>query len=170
MKKQSDTRALLGLTQHEMARLLGISRTQLAMHEWEGRQLPIGSMQKIAALLENVETSRKAQERAPKSEQLQAKQRLEKLLKQNEYRSLLVDRKISAAEKKRDTAEKVRLLNGFLKTIAKGIAETTVAGAIERKAAKTVKNPVADTLLELEINREVLKFERNLLEQRLKAL
>ncbi|MBS7786620.1 hypothetical protein KIH23_04870 [Flavobacterium sp. CYK-55] len=76
MKKQHPFRTMLGLTQQEIAMLLGVSRSQWAMHELGQRDLPLEAQQLLAEMLtalQPVVTQRKAP--VPSLKQLKETQR-----------------------------------------------------------------------------------------------
>ena len=51
MKNKSNIRALTGMSQENLALLLQVSRSQIAMFETGKRNLPIQAMEKLALLL-----------------------------------------------------------------------------------------------------------------------
>ena len=51
MKKENAIRKLLGINQHDLALLLQVSRSQVAMYESGKRRLPLQAMEKLSKLL-----------------------------------------------------------------------------------------------------------------------
>ncbi|HEY0046463.1 MAG TPA: helix-turn-helix transcriptional regulator [Flavobacterium sp.] len=170
MKKQSELRMMLGISQQEMATLLGVSRSQVALYETGRRQMPIGTTTKLAALFVQIQ----AQQKQAKSSQLpqdkeMRKHQLEKLLHENQYQQLHCERQMAAALKKHDATAKVQQLSNILTAqIAKDSSEKAVVNLILAKASRGSIDDQSAYLLQLDIRLEVLNFERELLERKLR--
>ncbi len=102
MKAKSDYKALLGLNQHEIAELLGVSRSQYLMFEIGRRDLPLAATQKLATLLVQVQSQKvRAKRKSESANTSELKELLNKMLRENQYQQLLAERKIAAIDSKR---------------------------------------------------------------------
>ncbi len=170
MKKDSAVTKMFGLSQHDMAMLLGVSRSQLAMYELGQRSLPTAAMLKLASLMQQQGRQKQANKNPDlKKQQAKIKTLLEKMLRENEYQLLRMERKIAGVSKKIETAGKLTQLAGYLESGEdKKEIDKVTHDFIKRKALKTVDSDDAVLLLQLEIKKELLVFEKSLLEARLK--
>jgi transcriptional regulator with XRE-family HTH domain len=102
MRKGKPTCKELGLKQEELAVLLNISKGQLAMFETGKRDLPIAAMQKLAPMLQFVqeESLKSGSAEVMKFQAADKKKVLAHLLKENQYKQKLLERKLEIAEKK----------------------------------------------------------------------
>ena len=101
MKKTPTFRELLGFSQEELALLLQVSRSQIAMYESGKRNLPIIAIEKLAVMLAQ---SKKANATiaAKKNCFMDEQKFLEKLLLKNAHQQLIMDKKIIVLEKKQN--------------------------------------------------------------------
>ena len=103
MKKRENIRDAFGISQEDLAIVLKVSRSQLAMFETGKRQLP------STALLQLAEILRYLQEDASKSadttsllkaQAIQKEKALEHLVKENHYKQFALEKKLNVLEKK----------------------------------------------------------------------
>lgn len=172
MKKENTLRSELALTQQDMALLLGVSRAHYAMYELGKRDLPLAAMQKIAAIISQTERpstlSKNLLQKEKKQQQAQRLQQLQRLQRENEYQQLSVAKKIAAAAKKQPANGKRRLLADFLaNTFGDNATENAKAKLVISKVSKIITAKEEEELLKLEIRKEVLEFEKSLLESKL---
>ena len=102
MKKQENIRALFGIPQEDLAILLKVTRSQLAMFETGKRDLPIAAMQQIAPMLQFVqeESLKSGSAKVLKFQTAQKKKVLAQLLKDNQYKQKLLEKKLEMAKNK----------------------------------------------------------------------
>jgi transcriptional regulator with XRE-family HTH domain len=163
---------LLGINQHEFAMLLGINRVQVALYETGKRQLPSSAYGKFADIMVQVTAQQalsKPEDPLPKNEK--QKLQLEGLLRENQYQFMTCERRITTVQKKQDATVKMQQLMVSLNTqSSKGPSEKAAGVLISSKASEYKSDLLSADLLKLEIRLEVLKFEKQLLEKKLKEL
>lgn len=168
MKKQHPIRTLLGLTQAQIAMMLGVSHGHWAMYEIGKRDLPLQPKERLAEMLLFLKTNEGAEKQMRKSVSNAELEQAARLLKDNEYQRLTLEKKLAKAEEKHSAQLRLSLLTDYLENRAAketGKAGFTLPG--KRKAA--TKKPDNDTLLaEYRHQMALLNFEKKLLESKLK--
>lgn len=174
MKKEPTITALLGITQHEAAMLLCVSRSQWSMYELGKRDLPLAAKQLLAALLAYVQTPVTAAVSRPYLVQQQAKkqQKCEDLLRENEYQQLVIAKKIAVLNKKQESQARMLQLAAFLDNQHAGskTADTAISKTIAAKVSKAVADECSAVLMEHEVKQELLVLENLLLEAKLRKI
>lgn len=173
MKKEHPIRIRLGLTQEEMATLLGITRAHWGMYEIGKRDLPPAANQLLAELLAHLQpTPRKTTKSEVKAQRDQQRLQLEKLLHENQYQQLLLQRQMVQAEKKSTAQQHLPLLADFLsRSTAKNPATANAkASLVLQKIKKTSVHDYDTTLLQQQIKLQTLQFEQQLLESKIKDI
>jgi transcriptional regulator with XRE-family HTH domain len=169
--KKNDIRTLLGITQQEIATLLGIHRSQWSMFESGQRDLPLAAQQLLAEILTHVNSTEKPAKSESHSDKQNAKnqQQLERLLRENEYQQLRLARKIAAVEKKHTAQLQLSLLVEFLNHRQATTGKIAGAGheSISRKVVQADTTNHAAILIEHHLKQELLHFERSLLESKI---
>ncbi len=140
MKKQETIKDLFGLSQIEMAMLLGVSRGQWSMFESGKRSLPTAANLLLADMLAHMQSAEaKTATDLPKSSHAQSKQQLEALLKENEYQLLMVVQKIAALEKKQEANAKALEISSYLTSRSK-YDRTYTADLVKSIASRATKS------------------------------
>lgn len=103
MKKDNAIRDLLGVSQEDLALLLNVTRSQLAMYESGKRDLPVAAKVKLATMLKLLQESA-SQKTVPephvkKQEQL-SENWIKELVTINKIRQMALEKKIKRIEKK----------------------------------------------------------------------
>jgi transcriptional regulator with XRE-family HTH domain len=171
MKKQHPIRTLLSLKQEEIAMLLGISRARWGMYEIGKRDLPLPAMQLLAEMLTyEKESNPIAKPTSDKQQQERQYQELECLLRKNEYQQLLLERKMAVTQKKQKAQLGLSSLVGFLNNRkAKDTdPKSMYFGNFARKAQQTPAADHATILMQQELKKEVLQFEKKCIEAKLR--
>ncbi|MES2864249.1 MAG: helix-turn-helix transcriptional regulator [Bacteroidota bacterium] len=174
MKKRDNLRNILGITQEDLAVLLKVSRTQLSMYELGKRDLP------IAAKIQLVEMFKYIKEDASKSLntstllkalELQKKKTLEQLVKENQFRQLQLEKKITAAEKKYKSNLAALQLMEYLgnKDYKKETFTIGFIKVIEAKAASELNKNGLTLLTKYQIEKEVLQAEEKILTSKINS-
>ncbi len=157
----------LGLKQEELAVLLNISKGQLAMFETGKRDLPIAAMQKLASMLQFVqeESLKSGSAEVLKSQTEQKKKVLEHLLRENQYKQKLLEKKLEIAEKKFQSNCTAMQLMRFLEIDAskKGDSPNGLIKGIEARAVKELEQNSWEVVVKLQIQKEVLLMEEKML-------
>ncbi len=174
MKKENPICSLLGVTQHDMALLLRVSRSQWSMYELGKRDLPVPAKMLLAEMLTHISSPAASAKSVPHIEKQQdkTKVRLERLLRENDYQQLLTAKKIASAEKKYTAQLRVLQLVDFLNSHPNSHAsrqEGQLAG-MARKASKAIEMAGLTDLTQYQIKRDMLEIEKLLLESKLRSL
>jgi len=170
MKKDS-IKSLLAATQVEMAMLLGVSRGQYSMFESGKRDLPVAAKQVLAEMLAHRSAQMSQTKKPTKAEvsQQRSKRReqLKRLQSENNFQLQVIDRKIAAAFQKQQESANRKVLVDFMNSTAQKGAEDGKAWLIKGQSFKNRYRDADDELLALEVRREVLEFEREVLGRKL---
>lgn len=157
----------LGIKQEELAMLLNISKGQLAMFETGKRDLPTDAMVLLAPMMQFVqeESLKSGSAEVLKFQTEQKKKVLGQLLKENQYKQKLLDRKLEIAEKKYQTNKTAIQLMQFLEKEAtkKGDSPNGLLKIIEARAATELKKNNWELVAKLQIQKEVLLMEEKML-------
>lgn len=172
MKRGSNPRVLLGLTQDEMAMLLNVSRSHWSMYELGKRELPTSALLILADIMAYTETV--AGKTAPKTEHVVRQEEtlveaLTKLLKENLYQQEHVARKLAALEQKQEAQLKTQLLVDYLKAKKpnhKGL-ESGLLNLINAKATNGVTPKDLLQMTRWQIKLILLQEEKKLLQERI---
>lgn len=171
MKKDYTISTYLGMTQQELAMLLGVSRSQFSMFELGKRDLPLAAKQLLGELLNYIQSyevsAKSALPDAPKASLPQ----LERLQRENHYQQLLTERKIAEATKKLQAQARLLQLSVFLSS-RKGSSATAIKfpTVLARKTNKATETPLLELIVEQQLRKELLELENLLLESRLLKL
>ena len=162
--------AILGISQENLANLLQVSRSQIAMYELGKRSLPVPAMEKLATMLTLLQDKSTKRE-VKKNNAVEEQNLLKKLLLKNSHQQLIVERKIIAIEKKQKAlATSKKLIAHLLKNEGKiNKNELVVLKSIEVKLKKQEIEKYNTALLQLEIKKEVLVFEEKVLQKKLQS-
>ncbi len=166
MQSKTNYTALLGVTQLELAMLLGVSRPLVALFESGKKSLPATAMMLLAQMLEKVQTAEKATQAATQ-DQSEAKLHLDKLLADNAFKQLLVARKIEALQNKIAAGWRRAQLIDFLD--AQRLDGKDKRGLLTQKNQKPAKVGNTTQLADLQMQQELLAYEAQLLLTRLET-
>ncbi len=172
MKKDATIRTSLGLSQKEISMLIGITRSQWSMYEIGKRDLPLPAKQLLIEMLTHAQSPNAISKPTHDKQQSdRQRQQLERLLRENEYQRLLLARKMATTQKKQESQLGLLSVVGFLKNL-----ETNNAAAVKiyqadlsRKANQTLAVDYATILMQQELKKEVLEFEKKCIEAKLRA-
>ena len=112
MKKTNSIRQQLGVTQENLALLLKVSRSQLSMYELGKRDLPVEAKKQLAEMLQHAQKNSSKHTKSVTAEKkriMLREKEIKRLLASNQYKTLLVERKIKALEKRIGKEEDVYL-------------------------------------------------------------
>jgi len=160
--------AILGISQENLANLLHVSRSQIAMYELGKRSLPVPAMEKLATMLTLLQDKSTKRE-VKKNNAVEEQNLLKKLLLKNSHQQLIIERKIIAIKKKQKAlVTSKKLIAHLLKNESKMKKnEFAVIKSIEVKSKNQDIENYAVLLLQLELKKEVLAFEEKLLRKKL---
>jgi transcriptional regulator with XRE-family HTH domain len=160
--------ALLGITQFELGMLLRVHPSQISMFESGLRDLPLASKQLLAEALVHVQTRQEdAKQVAHEAKQVYKKEQIECLLRKNENHRLEAVRKVTAAEKKNSSKERLLQILDFLDNHKSNEVRSGFAyEPLTRKAIKAKKTDSMAALVAAELKLEMLENEKILLESK----
>lgn len=168
MKSNNNFRALLGIKQEDLALLLNVTRSQLAMYELGKRDLPVAAKLQLAEMLQHVQESKaqRVQHLPLEKKQADEKKRVVAgLLQINQHHQLILEKKIKALEKKQEASLAKMSLAGYLgQHYLKNDIEHHLLKSIGAKAQKDLEEKGWALLLQYQIKKEVLKAEAKFLE------
>ena len=166
MKKETSISASLGLTHEDMAMLLGISRSLYTLFEQGKRQLPTAALLKLSEL--HCDMPSDASKMLKPKAQEQTRTAFEKLLGDNEYALALLERQIAVAEKKERANANLMHFSKLLEDRKHSKSGSLAVDCITAKASRASKAQVSTDLILLQHRKEILEFEKKLLESKLK--
>jgi transcriptional regulator with XRE-family HTH domain len=169
MKKTSPLRALLGISQDDMAQLLGLSRSQVSMFESGKRDLPREAKILVAPMLAHATKAtlkREAEETQPNPKQHQC---LKQLLQENELQRMSIARKLYNTKELHQKNLAVLSLTSFLTKSNGHRTErfNLVVQSIKSRAHQALATCDETVQLKYEIKTELLELEKLLLEEHL---
>ncbi len=173
MKKRETICTLLGTSQIEMAMLLKINRSQWSMYESGKRDLPLAAKVLLGDMLTHVKLAKaKASKRPSKQGKQETKEKLEKLLKENEYKVLVTDKKVAALEKKQvKTTAALHLINYFENNTDKKQTDIEdLSKRIQIRTKKEIERHGLPILVAHQIKQQVLQYEAKLITAALKKI
>jgi transcriptional regulator with XRE-family HTH domain len=161
---------LLGLKQEEMAVVLKISRAQWSMYLSGKRSLPIAELLKLAEILDSVKQQDNLSAINLNSDlEPERKDFFQKLLKNNQFQQILLERKIKKFQNKFKTS------NNVIKVVSHLESKTENANEIQQSFLNVLKTNARTEIKkynlvfqeQLQIKLEVLKFEEIALNKKL---
>lgn len=167
MKKEQTITALLGVSQQDVAMLLGVSRSQWSMFESGQRDLPLHAKQLLGEILTHLQAQEAAAKSTPALPQQAKLDQLERQLRNNEYHQLVLARKIASTTKKQQAQARLLLLTDFLRSHhSSKKANPQVHQVLAAKASPALEAQLSDAITELQYRLETLELEKLLLESR----
>jgi transcriptional regulator with XRE-family HTH domain len=167
MKKIHPLRESLGLSQQDMASLLGVTRSLYSLYELGRRSLPHAASMLEAELTLHVNAPKAAAKMASDAEKQTVTQKhLAKLIRHNELKQRRIEKALTALRASRETATRQLHLDSFAG--AKGVALHAAAKEfIKAGASAKLGDRAAARLFDLEVKQQVLAFERQLLDAKM---
>lgn len=158
---------MLGLTQDEMSRIVGVSRSQWSMYELGRRELPMGAMQVVSKLLSGLKSAEKA--RKISTDNTDDMQRIVKrLLDENLFQQTSLKREIFATENKLAERERRMFLVEYFKSgdfEPRHQAVTLIPAARNNSTLNDKK--ISENLLVQNLKLEMLQEEEKILRSKL---
>ncbi|SCY37067.1 helix-turn-helix domain-containing protein [Flavobacterium caeni] len=167
MKKQNSLRTLLGLSQQDMAMLLNVTRGQYSMYECGHRNLPHHAAQLLSELLLHANAPQTVQKQSNAHDT--ERHHLEALLRENQYQQLLLEKKTKALEKKHNASLHAGRVVDFVKARNAQRKNNDRPLAVPARKA-SANDDYVKMGIDFEIKRELLVYEKKLLEQKIKDM
>jgi transcriptional regulator with XRE-family HTH domain len=167
--KKNETRAILGLTQQEIAMLLKVSRSKWSMYECGARNLPSeANLRLLEMMMYMLTPEAQALQNVPnqKQEESKTKRILEHRLKENEYQLRVIARKITATQEKVAKYAKAVQLMHFL-NLPEQVEKALAPRVLDSITAIAVRNFNENNsqLSLLLIDQELLQVQQEVLEK-----
>ena len=167
MKNKNNIRALTGMSQENLALLLQVSRSQIAMFESGKRNLPIQAMEKLALLLtlsQKESTTTETKKATPTQEQ----EFLQNCIVKNKHQQLLVARKITSFIKKQERIAVLEKMSRLIMQEEKNLKNYDLS-LLKYRTTKNQTQPNFNTqLVALQLKKKVLEYEEQLIKEQLK--
>ena len=171
MKREQTLSKILGVSQLDMAMLLGITRGRWSMYEIGKRDIPVNAKVILAEVLTMVEPVKNVDKSIPTPQPKYLQQHIEHLLSENKYLRLVAERNLAATQRKHAAQEKLVLLQQHLESFRddKRLRQGALDG-LTQKASKAGQDTVGVLLAKQQLRLELLNNEKDFLEWRLKGL
>lgn len=166
MKKRTDVKNMLGLTQNEMAMALGITRSQWTMYKSGQRDLPLEALQQFSVLLQGVQkekTSKTAQDFI-KQEQHKTNEKLKEAYENTQIKLSRVQKEIDTIEKQRTECFAALKTATFLEN---NNDKFGLASSIKARAIKSLHKYSLYNLEKLQMQKENFEILKNKLMKRI---
>lgn len=161
-KKMKSISKALGLTQEELAFLLGVTRSQLSMYQLGKRNLPPEAKLKLSELLQAVtNTNTSKQNKIALEKNPTTTKWIAELLLVNQQKQLATEKRLQQLQRKIEKEKVATQLMNFLKREEK-FKTSKVVKAI---ALKNTSNNSEEILLKLTLKLEVLQAEEKILKK-----
>lgn len=167
MKNKNNIRALTGMSQENLALLLQVSRSQIAMFETGKRNLPIQAMEKLALLL-TLSQKESTTTETKKSTRTQEQEFLQNCIVKNNHQQLLVARKITNFIKKQERIAVLEKMSRLIMQEEKNLKNYDLS-LLKYRTTKNQTQPNCNTqLIALQLKKKVLEYEEQLIKEQLK--
>jgi transcriptional regulator with XRE-family HTH domain len=174
MKNETSTTTLLGITQQELAQLLKVSRPLITLYEAGQRDLPGHAKPLLADMLSHMQSPETAAKNALHAERQNhaVAACLASRLKENEFKSLQITKKIAAASKNLEAAlKRAHLVEFFTARASNKIKDPgELPARLPGKRNKPTKKDTSIKLTEMVLEQEMLAHEKTLLESKLRKI
>ena len=170
MTIRTDFKNILGMTQDEIANLLGVTRSQLSMCELGKRDLPLAAKEKLAAVLTGLQTNQSSSEFSNLIKETQKKKLYEwhlKEFKTHEFKVLHLERKLLKANEMRKKAFKALEVVTYLETQADNNRLQSLAQSIKNRATTTLNKYSLQHLESLALKKEAHQMLKLQLQKKL---
>ncbi len=167
MKKTVKLNKILGLNQNDTAILMGITRSQWSMFESGKRQLPPHATVLLSEILKHLNGfDNQAFEH---HQQEIAQNKWKELQRENEFKLLQIEKKIESTTKKLSSALGLQKLVDFVKTTqAEKLPVPQIKNFLSQRKKTNILSELTELLTEQQHQKELLDFEKKLLESKLK--
>ena len=171
--KNETIKNMLGLSQEEAAMFFGITRGQWSMFVSRKRDLPLAAIQKLASLLQYLQTEKPLSESRQELEKAEIETLQHKLqqdlltIKIKQYKVVQKIIKMEATRKECFAALEVAQ---FIENQNDKHAIDSLADYIKKRVMKTLKQNDLYALTDLELKKENLEVQKLTLEKRIKGL
>jgi transcriptional regulator with XRE-family HTH domain len=169
-RKAQEIKGLLGFSQDEMAQLLRLHRNSVSRFELGNGHIPHHSNVLLGAMLRYIQ-SPEAKAALPamlEEQQTKEAEKLQKLIKENEYQYERLSRKLHKAQATYAYNEKATTLLHFLRENAAELPEVSpdLLQVLENRVEASLQKLGKADVLALELKVDLLVYEKMLLERK----
>lgn len=165
MKEKDTFKKIVGVSQEEMAILLGISRTQWSMYECGQRDLPMAAAMEFAKMMEYLKnnSSKKMETKAfLKEEKIRIQDILNKAIKKNEYKIFKLNEKIERAERLYHYGVSTLRMVDYLDTQPDNERSSGLKEVLKAKALVSLRKN-KDRIRKYSYDKEMIELQNNLM-------
>lgn len=168
MKTNSEIRKMLGLSQKEIAKLLGVSLSQWAMYEIGQRDIPLSGMKKIGEVLGYLQHAipEKGEEFVVVEKQKE-QQWVEQEYAIQSHKLELVHRNILSMEHQRTKCFQALTVLGYLEQFPDDISAKDLALDIRERVEENLSKNSSSKLQELYLKKESTELLKNKLAEKI---
>lgn len=171
MKNDTTIKSQLGLSQEEMAMLLGITRSQWALFNTGKRDIPLNAKQQLATIFTNLQKKKSFAPLSAKYSQTEKKktqQWLDQEYKTVKHKQLYLLRKIKTVENIRKECFAALEVVHQLEGQKDNERLVNLAQIIKKRVLKTLEKNSLQHLNELELKKETLEMSKLKIEEKIK--
>ncbi|HSD14588.1 MAG TPA: hypothetical protein VLB74_08060 [Flavobacterium sp.] len=173
MRKPSTIKHILGLSQDEMAMLLGITPSQWSMFKSDKRDIPLAAKEQLAFLLQSIQKKEVLSEEGQQlrnAERDKTKEKLRQELQKVKIKSTRLEKQISVLENLR-TESLAALEVSVVLAVQKANQRTVVlAESIRLRALNNLKKHSLFKLADMQIKKESFELLRSKIEEKIKQM
>ncbi len=169
MKKRPEIKNMLGLTQEEMAMVLGITKGQWTMYKSGKRDLPLEALERFSMLLQGVqkEKTSKTAQHFIKEEQRKTTTKIKEEYENTQIKLSRVHKEINTIEKQRTECFAALQTAAFLENHHDTVG---LASSIRTRALKSLQKYSLYKVEQLQLQKENLETIKIKLGQKMKIL
>ncbi|MGH2667472.1 helix-turn-helix domain-containing protein [Flavobacterium sp.] len=170
MKLTTTIKNTIGLTQDEMAMLLGVTRSQWSMYEIGKRSLPLEATKQLAGILQHLQNAKATSDAIQKvttAEQKKNREWLEQEYTSLQYKKAVLDRKIAAMETKRAEGFAALEVVDYLANHPAKIVSAHFITAIKTRAVNSLNKNTLHHLQSMHLKKDQLEMLKNTLEKKM---
>ena len=159
-----------GLTQATLASLLGVTRSHFSLFQIGKRDLPADAKLLLAEMLNSVDSKSALRKSAAEivEEDAMRLRIWERFITENHHQQSIIDRKLEPLIKKRDGQIRLQMLGTQLGGGSfAGKMDSEKVSTITSKALAADPNKYITAIVKLEIKKELLELERQVLERKI---
>ncbi len=172
MKNKQNLKSLLGISQEEIAVLLGITRSQWSMYELGKRNLPLHAKQELAQLLiylQKKETTNIELHQLRSNEIKEMQKQLENKLQIITHQKQLIARKIMVMEKLRKEGFAAMELVAYLKAKDHDDKNKYIILQIESRSLQLLKKNSKVNIEQLKMKQQLMEHQTYTLLEKIKS-
>ena len=173
-RKSQEIKGLLGFSQEEMAQLLKLHRNSVSRFELGNGHIPHHSNVLLGAMLTYIQSPEATADlpSALEEQQVLQAERVQKLIKENEYQYERLSRKLTKAQANYSYNEKATKLLYFLRERVAELPEISpnVLQMLENRVGASLQKQSKADVVALELQVDLLVYQKMLLERKLNQI